>query len=242
MQIVLSWIKGDQGYKYRYTGTDIADKYLRLQIENNLRLGFTPIIATNWEFEWMSVKSIMVPIHNTWSSFANKMPILKWLIDEKIVTEDICYHDCDVYTLLYHNFPIEVKDVGMVKAGLPNRSKPQGGVVYFSKSSYDIINQLATEITERKVRKEESFLPGFYKREEYKNRFVWLNYRYNLFRQGQFSSKWRLTEQPVINMHFKFEYPSCTDVFVEGKNKFNIKVLPPEIKEMAVKYDLFKTI
>lgn len=242
MQIVMSYVKGNSGYHYRYKDSDLAERYLRCQVDNTLRLGWTPIIATNFPFEWKGIKSHVVDIQSNISAFANKMPMLDWLISNGLVSDDILYQDVDVFNLRYHNFPYEVKDVGMVHHSCIRLRKPQGGVVYFRKSAYDIIHQLAQEIVEKKVKKEESFLPSFYNRPEYKDRFTWLNYTYNMFRQGEFKLKYPLALLPIINCHFHPEDKSCSDCFIEGINAHGVKVITPEVKELIIAHELYKKV
>lgn len=208
-----------------------------LQVENNLRLGWTPIVVTNFDFEWLGVKAIRTPIFNNWSAFASKIPILSWLMKTGQLNDDVFMHDYDCYTLMRHEFP-EQKDIGMVRCGTPNRNKLQGGVMYIRKSGFDMIHQMGQEITDKRLRKEELYFPGYFSRTENKDRFTYLNYRYNVFRQGLFKSKWPLTIQPAINVHFHLEDKSCSDCFIEGKNAYSVKVVTPEIVDMARRYKL----
>ena len=152
-----------------------------------------------------------------------------------IYNTDILYKDIDAYTLLYHTIP-DMLDVGMCHHSCIRLRKPQGGITYYRKTSYDIINKLANSIVENKVIKEESYLPDFYK--SYKNRFTWLNYRYNLFRQGEFTLKYPLCDLPIINCHFHLEDKSCTNVFIKGTK--GVKIMPDWFVKLAKEYKLYE--
>lgn len=238
----MSYHKNDKGYKYRYRSTDIPERYLRLQIDNNLRLGWAAkdiIVASNFDFAYNGVQAINIGGASEISAFANKMPSVHRLIKDGVLADDLFIHDVDVYTLISHPIPT-IAGVGMVLHSLPPRGKLQGGATYVRKDSYDIICELAENILRQRVRKEETYLAksGFYA-QKYKDRFTLLNYRYNLFRQGEFHKKYPLTELPVINTHFHFEDESCTKRFVEGINKYGVKIVPQELKELAIYHGLY---
>lgn len=245
MKNVFIWINEDfkfGGAKRYSKSSDIGERYLKLQIENSLRLGWRPediIIGTNFPFRHGYISSYLIPVFATHSAFANKMPALQYLIDNLPLHDDLYVHDCDVFQLIPFSFPKVSLDVGMVRHSLPGRGKPQGGVIFFRKTAYDIIRNLANEIIEKKVRKEESFLPGFYKRSEYINRKTWLDYRWNMFRQSDFRRKYKLAKKPIILTHFHPEYESTWEAFVEGNNVHNVKIVTPELKELMIKYKLY---
>jgi len=235
----MSYVKGSGGYKFRYQeDTTIPDKYLRCQIDAMSYVGITPLIATNWDFEYKGIKSIKVPMYAKWSAFGNKIPILNHIVRRLGITDDICYQDIDAWTLVKHDFPC-TKDVGFVLHSLPGNSKKQGGVQYWGKNSYDIIEDLAISITSKQVKKEESFFNKFFRNNKYEDRIEILNYRFNFFRQSEMGRKYPLTELPIINLHFKPEYDTCWDRFI-GKAKPHIKVIPDWLEELFYKHELRK--
>jgi len=244
MKQVLTFIQSNWvfGGADRYCkDSDIGERYLKLQVEHSLRLGWKKediIIGTNFPFDFMGVKSYPIELKNDWSSFANKMPSLVHLIDTLKLNDDLWVRDCDTFQLILFDFPKEVIDVGYIRHSTPARNKPQGGCVFIRPSGYDVIRTLAKEITEKKVKKEESYMISFYARPELIERRTWLNYRYNLFRRSDFKRKYHLATKPIYVVHFHPEYRSTWDCFVEGKNCFNKKIITPEIKELLIKYDL----
>jgi len=236
MQIVMGWIKGDfkTGDVSRYGDQDTPQQYLKVQIEWHRLLGHTPIVLTNFKFKYEGIEAIQVPVFNEWSGFANKLPMLNWAISEGYINDDFLFKDCDVWTLIDHPFPSEVSGIGMVRHSVPGRDKIQGGVMYCRKGSYRVIDKMATFITKKKVRKEEKVLPGLLKDED----FVFLNYRYNLFRQGEFTRKYPLAQKPIVNVHFHPQHQCCWDRFVLGLNKYKAKVVPLELEEIMIKHGL----
>lgn len=246
MQTVISWFRGNfaTGDVKRYGDDTTPEKYLKLQVDNHLRLEYDAkdlLIVTNFPFAHNGIKSYVVNTFNQSSAFGNKLPAVKWLMENGIAVDDLFLHDCDVYTLIYHEFPKECRDVGMVKHS-HYKSKLQGGVTYVRKQGYDIILKLSDFILDNQVRKEESMLRGWYDKPEYKDRFTLLNYRYNMFRQREFAVKYAHTIMPIINCHLHAEYQSCWDCFVEGKNKYSMPIITPEIKELMEKYAIRPTI
>jgi hypothetical protein len=288
MQNVFLWVKNDQnnGYKFRYSESpELIDGYLRLQIENSLRLGWDKediIVITNFPFEYMDVKSYIVDDICRWSAFANKMVVINEMIQKGIINDNFWLHDCDAYQLVSFVFPEECKDVNFVRHA-PGREKPQGGSVFYRKEAFDIISVLSEAIRLFKPTKEESFFPNFYHKGlklkavtkynsiidkleknideknkdnlafyrslrdfsikyfgEFEDRFHWLNWTYNLFRQRQFHIKYPEAEKPIKVVHFHPEDQSCLDRFYHGKNNHNVKVVTPELSQLFIKHGLVK--
>lgn len=75
---------------------------------------------------------------------------------------------------------------------------------------------------------------------EFENRFHWLNWTYNLFRQRQFDRKYPYAEKPIKVVHFHPEDKSCLDRFYHGINSYNVKIVTPELKELFIKHGLVK--
>ena len=231
-QVVISYCKNNKGYRYRYQGTDIADRYLLCQIEALARFNIKPIIATNWDFVGNTVK---VDISSDVSAFATKFEMLNWLIENGYVTEDCCYKDNDAWQLEEHSFPENVNDIGYVRHSMQTRNKPQCGIAYIRRSAFDLVAEFVNEIKSKKVKKEESYIP--YKMKQYPDRFTWLGYEMNCFRQGEFNAKYPLMNLPIINLHMKPEYDCCFARFM-GKNKHNVRVIPKWLEELWYKYEL----
>lgn len=233
---ILPYIKSDKGYKYRYQDTDIADKYIRLQVDIFRHHGVSDfIIATNFDID---VSHIKVDKVADWSSFANKLKITYDLIHRLGINDDICLRDVDAYMLVKHDFP-NCK-IGFALHSLPPRSKYQLGIQYWSKDSYDIIDRLSSDIIKNRVKKEESYFNGWMKKNNIQPTI--LGYEFNFFRQAEMERKLPLTKLPIYNLHMKFEYESVTSKFIEGKNKLNVKVCPEWLTELAIKHGLYKEI
>jgi hypothetical protein len=75
---------------------------------------------------------------------------------------------------------------------------------------------------------------------EFEDRFHWLNWTYNLFRQRQFSQKYPLADKPIKVVHFHPEDVSCLNCFYYGKNSHNVKIVNPELSQLFIKYGLVK--
>jgi len=73
---------------------------------------------------------------------------------------------------------------------------------------------------------------------KFAERFSWLDWSYNLFRQRQFSRKYPAAKKPIKIVHFHPEYESCLDCFYHGKNSHNIKIVTPELSKLFIKYEL----
>ena len=166
MQNIIVWIKNQRGYHFRYVNNlDKADNYLRLQVENSLLLGWPKediILLTNFPFEYMGVNAYVTdnPICQ-WSAFANRMVIINEAIKKGIINDNFWVHDADSYQLVPFSFPEECKDVGFTKHAA-GRTKPQGASAFYRKTAYDLIAAMALGNRIFKVKKEESFFPGYF--------------------------------------------------------------------------------
>lgn len=233
---ILPYIKNDKGYQYRYQGTDIADRYLRLQVDIFKHHGISDyIIATNFNID---VPHIRVDMKADWSAFANKLSITNHLIKKLNIKDDICLRDVDAYMLVNHDFPD--CNIGFALHSLPPRTKYQLGIQYWSKNSFDIVDRLSSDIIKNRVKKEESYFNGWMK----KNNIIptILGYEFNFFRAGEMERKYPLTKMPIINLHMKFEYESVTTKFIDGNNKLGVKVCPEWLTELAIKHGLYKEV
>ena len=166
MQNVSSFIYDKSGgYKFRYKDSDKHLRYLRLQVENSLDLGWNKeniILITNFPFEHLGIKShIYDEKVNRWSAFSNKMPCFNWAIKQGIVNDDVWYKDIDCYQLAPFEFPDVGNGCGFTRHAV-GRNKPQGGSSFWSKDAYDIIDTIANGIRLFKTMKEESFFPCFF--------------------------------------------------------------------------------
>lgn len=169
MQNVFIWIvnkfkKG--GFKYRYVNNpERGHNYLRLQIDNSLRLGWDKsdiIPITNFPFEHMGVKAYEVESDNCkWSAFANRMVAVNEMIQRGIIEDNFWVHDLDAYQLQPFVFPKECKDVGFAKHAV-GRNKPQGASAFYRKEAFDIVDVVARMIMLFRPPLEEGFFPYFY--------------------------------------------------------------------------------
>lgn len=187
MQNVFLWVKNDQkgGYKFRHSGNnEIIDGYLKLQVENSLRLGWDKediVVITNFSFEYMGIKSHVVNDICRWSSFANKMVVIEKMISDGIINDNFWLHDCDAYQLVPFDFPKDCGDVGFTRHA-PGRNKPQGGSAFYRKSAFDIVCAVSEMIKLFKVQKEESFYPILYEESAGKSALLKYESRLNKFK------------------------------------------------------------
>lgn len=237
------------GGSERYAPNDdtIGSRYLRLQVDNSIMLGYAPediiIGVGGFDFDYRGVTGHKIPIETLHSSFATKIPSVLHLIDTLNITDnELWIHDVDCYALLKFEFPKFDGDIAMVRHSI-NRMKPQMGCLYVKNpSGIDILRTIAYEMKKTGAKKEESFTPGFFARPEYSKRRTWLNYEFNLFRQSEFSKKYKLADKPIKVLHGHTQFSSIWNCFIDGKNSEGIKIATPELKELFIKHGLTVTI
>src|SRR3990172_9976850 len=98
-----------------------AARLIKLQIDNNLELGFLPediLLYTNFEYEYNGVKARIVPdIYTDHDPTSNKVPVILYLMQNHMLSDHLFwYHDPDVYQLDKFE-PPPIKSFGVARYG-----------------------------------------------------------------------------------------------------------------------------
>jgi len=141
---------------------------IKAQIDNSLKLDWRQediILLTNFDFEFMGVKAINDKLNSSCFT-GSKMFGMKYLFDNNLIDENIWAHDLDAWQNVPFFCP-EFEDVGIA---CYSTSKYNGGSIFWSPSSKDIVNKIVDEINNKEEQKEEPTLNRILKCIEYKNR------------------------------------------------------------------------
>lgn len=199
----------------------------RIQIDNSLDLGWKKediIFATDFPFEYKSIKSLQVPdgLYYGFDKNANKVPVVMHLIKSGIINDNELYwcHDIDAF----ENNAITEAELGLESfdLGLTHYTyKPewQFGSLFLKKSALDIFDLMDKETLRKphysrnnekvltKLIKENRINPRRYKR---------LNVSYNIMKKF-IKTIHPLAIKPIRVLHFR---PSdALDIFMYGKNR-----------------------
>lgn len=206
----------------------------RIQIDNSLDLGWRKediLLVTDFPFEYNGVKALLTnsDVYYPFDLNANKVPVIKYLIDQKIIEPEIIYwsHDFDAY----ENFPISEAELELENfdLGLTHYTyKPewQCGSIFLKNSAKDIFELLDNttrkkphssrnnEKTLTRLINDNAIDPKRYKR---------LNVTYNIMKK-YLATIYPQATKPLKVLHFRPSdkdpaLPEKTlDIFMYGKN------------------------
>jgi len=172
---------------------------LKAQIENSLDLGWKSkdiIILANFEFEFMGVKAIVIPL-NDFCFTGSKIFSVKWLFENTEINDVIWSRDCDTWQNMYFKCP-KIRDVGIATY---STKKLNGGSIFWNIKSKDIIDKICEEIVKNKEKREEPTLNKILKSDVYKKRVKVVNSTFNLGCSG-YVPRYQRSEKPVKVVHF----------------------------------------
>lgn len=234
---------------YAYTSpqhqfSEEATKLMRIQIDNNLELGWSPqdiLLYTNFEYEYRGVHAIQVPdIYTAFDPTSNKVPVLLYLLERQLLPADdlYWYHDLDVYQLE----PFMPPDVTLFAcARYGYKHDWQCGSLFFRVSDEltafmrrwnEEIEFIPTWSEYAKTRTDEKALKSLVLRgilpvEE-------LNHRYNhVFKYADWT--YDRAVKPILASHFHPE-PDSMARMVRGENKHKHPFVPERLARLLRQY------
>lgn len=98
--------------------TEELFKYFRAQIDNSLRLGWSPediVVATNLDFQYRGASILPLKDICQYNKYFNKQYGIAEILREELITEPFWFHDFDDWQLLPFTFPDFEGEVGMCK-------------------------------------------------------------------------------------------------------------------------------
>jgi hypothetical protein len=171
---------------------------IKAQIENSLELGWETSsirLVSNIEFEFMGVRSLVAKL-NKHCLTGSKVFAIKWMHDYGLIEDKIWAHDLDVW----QNEPIgqvEFRDVGACRY---LHRFFNGGSVFWSENSADIVAEIVKRLDKTKKR-EEPTLNEVLSSADFASRVTVLNETYNVGCSG-FVKRYLLAQKPIIACHF----------------------------------------
>ena len=223
-------------------GLERFDIELKAQIENSLQVGWKSediILATNFDYEFMGVKSIKLPQldQNKFCLTGSKMFAIATLLKE--TTETIWAHDLDCWQNAPFECP-EFKDVGICTY---STSKLNGGSIFWKPSALDIAETILKHIIKHKAKREEPTLNKFLKNKKFKERVTILNNTFNVGCSG-FKERFRRSkEHGLANSCY---YPLVThqhptnriswDTMCRDRNRIGEIAVNKRLYELFLKY------
>jgi len=225
--------RNENGKRYR---KENIETLLKAQIENSLELGWLPekiIILSNFDFEFMGVKTYRVDNLNDFCFTGSKMfglQVLLYLSNIKW-DEPLWSHDLDAWQNAYFDCP-EFTDVGV--ANYSNR-KINGGSLFWKPESRDIIEDVVSELRGNKQEREEPTLNRVLRKKEYQGRVVKVDNTYNVGCSG-FVVRLDRSEKPIKVCHFHPYNRLAWETHCLDRNQINEIAVTVRLERLLRKY------
>jgi len=174
---------------------------LKAQIHNSLDLSWPIediIIIANFDFEYMGVKTIKTEL-NQFCLTGTKLFALKYVLDNNINQSQVIWsHDLDAWqNCRFVREPQFLKDVG---ATYYNNPKFNGGSIFWTPKSKDILEEAVSIILENGEAREEPTLNDLFKN-KYEDRVTVIDNSFNVGCSG-FVERYMKSSKPIKVAHF----------------------------------------
>jgi hypothetical protein len=214
---------------------------VRIQIDNSLSLGQKPediVLATNFDYEYRSVKSVLIGDDNLADHFvpATKIYAITSLLNSGLIGKDIYwYHDFDCFQL---NPMTDIeKDMAGYDMGVTNYGRmPRmcSASIFFRDTAKDIFNHLKGEIAKNKSGEEGEITKLMENKTAFTDRIKHLNITY-AFHKFNLKHCYDMADKPIKAVHFHLT-PDKYDFYVRGNNKMGMVLIPERLIEIFHKH------
>ena len=226
--------------KKRYDD-ELLFNYFKAQVDNSLRFGWDKkdiIIGTNFEFEHNGVSNI--PLKNICETnvFNNKWYGILELMKMGYLNDNFWFHDQDSWQINKIEFPEFQGQIG----GCTYVYTPEWNTcsMFFKESSINIVDYIVEFMEINKTQNyysDENFVAILRQNSEIKDELTTINNKFNVG-LTHMEKRYQAAEKPVCALGFQPHVQSSWDVFIEGKNQLNLKLIDTEMIELFKKYNL----
>ena len=215
--------------------------YFRAQVDNSLRFGWKKediIIGTNFDFEHNGVKNIKLENICTTNIFNNKWYGMLELMNNGYIDDDFWFHDQDSWQVSKVEFPEFVGEIG----GCTYVYTPEWNTcsMFLKQTSVSIVEYIVEFM---KINDN----TNFYSDENYisllrggspiQDYLTTLNNKFNVG-LTHMEKRYQAAEKPVCALGFQPHVQSSWDVFIEGKNDLDLKLIDNEMIKLFKTYKL----
>lgn len=177
--------------------------YVEIQIENSLNYWKKEdiLLVTNFPYEYMGVKSLVVPdnLYSQVSRCAIKINVICYLLEQKKITELTWFHDTEAWQLSPLDLKLE-KPIGLTDYGWSK--KWNGGSMFFQPDTMDFFKLWKNSIEHYQMDDERSLMKLTESNIGNINSHIQrLNITYNLGRR-RVEENLNLADEPIRVAHF----------------------------------------
>ena len=226
--------------KKRYDN-ELLFYYFRAQVDNSLRLGWKKediIIGTNFDFEHNGVKNIELKNVCTSNVFNNKWYGMLELMENGHLDDDFWFHDQDSWQVEKIDFPRFEGEIGGCTYVYTTEWNTCS--MFLKNTSQHVIQYIVDFMEMNKnleVYSDENYISFLRQNSEIKNLLTTINNKYNVG-LTHMEKRYNAADKPVCSLGFQPHVQSSWDVFIEGKNDLDIKLIDDELLDIFKKYKL----
>ena len=228
---------------YRDSKTGSAKRYpkeslemeLRAQIENSIELGWSPKdlwVVTNFSFSFMGINAFTLPLNEKCLT-GSKSFVMRELFNAGMMTENVWIHDLDAWQCVPFEWPLD----GSHKVGIANYSRPKynGGSVFYTPDSREIVEAICKKIEDTEDIREEPAITSILKN-DFANDTMEVDYGFNLGCSG-FKERYNRSDKPIKVVHFHPTNRIAWDTHTRNRNNIDSSaVIPTRLKDLFLRY------
>lgn len=233
MKQLLTYISPDKDFNKEHK------MLVKIQIDNSLSLGWKKediLLATNFEYEYNGVESIVIGDENYCSYHwpATKIYVINEMFEMGLIDNLCWYHDFDCYQLN----PFTDIELGEADMGLTNYGRmPRlcSASMFFKENAGYIFKQLRELIDRGKMGEEEGIMRLINSDiNDLKERVKKLNITY-AFHKFNFNHYYNRATKPIKAVHFH-PTPDKYDFYINGNNVLNLTIIPERLIKIFNKH------
>jgi len=215
--------------------------YFRAQVDNSLRFGWKKediIIGTNFDFEHNGVKNIKLENICTTNIFNNKWYGMLELMTNGYIDDDFWFHDQDTWQVSKIEFPEFIGEIG----GCTYVYTPEWNTcsMFLKQTSVNIVEYIVEfmKINDNtNFYSDEHYIALLRNNSPIQDYLTTLNNKFNVG-LTHMEKRYNAAEKPVCALGFQPHVQSSWDVFIEGKNDLDLKLIDSEMIELFKTYNL----
>jgi hypothetical protein len=215
--------------------------YFRAQVDNSLRFGWKKediIIGTNFDFEHNGVKNIKLENICTTNIFNNKWYGMLELMMNGHIEDDFWFHDQDSWQVNEIEFPEFNGEIG--GCTYVYTSEWNTCSMFLKQSSVNIVEYIVEFMKlndNTNFYSDENYMALLRNNSPIKDYLTTLNNKFNVG-LTHMEKRYNAAEKPVCALGFQPHVQSSWDVFIEGKNDLDLKLIDNEMIELFKTYNL----